>query len=821
MTALPDLPIRAVLPELGRALAVHGRAVLEAPPGAGKTTLVPLALLEASWREGGRVIVLQPRRLATRAAAARMAELLGESVGQTVGYAMRFERKIGKDTQVEVLTEGLFLRRLQADPELRGVAAVIFDEFHERSLDIDLALALTLESRSVLRPDLRVLVMSATLDGLAVARLLDDAPVVQSLGRMYPVEVRHLGRDPSEPIEQVVSRACLDAVTSEPGSILAFLPGQAEIARTAARLTARLPKTAGIEIHPLFGDLGREAQDRAIRPAPSGRRKIVLATDIAETSLTIEGIRVVVDSGLARKPSFSPRTGTSALVTRRIALANAEQRRGRAGRLEPGCCLRLWSKAEERAMLPHLPPEIATADLIPLVLELRLWGVEDPGTLAWLDPPPPAAMAAALSTLETLGALDRSGRVTAAGRQIGAMPVHPRLAAMILTAEERGLVDTGFPLAACLSARDFLGSAGSADLALRLMALRDGGGEPQRRRQILDIARQLGRGRFTPQRIVPERCGLLLASAYPDRIARQRTHGSYLLANGRGARLDAADPLAGEPWLVMAAIDDRGADGICRSAAALPAADLPAGRFTERQETRIDSKSGRVVARRVTSLGAIEVAASETRPPDAEAIDILIRALAARLPGLIEAVPAARDLRRRVYLLRGLDDSVGLPDWSDEALIEQAATLVDGWIDPARSLDAATLLDWHAVLAAQLSHDQRSRLDRELPTHWRTPAGTRHTIDYASDPPVFAARLQEMFGATCGPVLAGGRIACVLHLLSPANRPAAVTTDLAGFWESGWPMTRKELKGRYPKHLWPDDPGNATATTKAKPRSVG
>ncbi|WP_027135901.1 ATP-dependent helicase HrpB [Geminicoccus roseus] len=820
MQHLPDLPVRDLLPSLVDTLGDAGRAVLEAPPGAGKTTLVPLALLEAPWRQNRRLIMLEPRRLATRAAARRMAEILGEETGQQVGYAMRFERSIGQNTVVEVLTEGLYLRRLQTDPELADVAAVIFDEFHERSLDADLALALTLESRAALRPDLRVLVMSATLDGEAVARLLDDAPVLRSQGRMFPVAVRHLGRDAAEPVDRAVANACLDAVATESGSILAFLPGQAEIGRAASFLAARLGGRKEIEIHPLYGDLSREAQDRAIRPPAPGQRKIVLATDIAETSLTIEGVRVVVDSGLARKPSFSPRTGTSALVTRRIALANAEQRRGRAGRLEPGVCLRLWSAAEERAMLPHLPPEIADSDLVQLVLELRLWGVQDPATLSWLDPPPAGALAAAAATLESLGALDEAGQVTPAGRRMAALPTHPRLAAMILAAEREGLAATGIALAALLSSRDLTPGSASTDLAHRLAALRDGSGDPARRRQVQDIARQLARGRFDRREIEPERAGLLLAAAYPDRIAQRRQPGSYRLANGRGARLEPGDPLAAMPFLVIAEVDDRGADGRCRLAAALDPSDMPAGRCREVTETRIDPQSGRVVARRATMIGAIELRASETDPPAELAERILLDALAPALPELVAASPAAERLRRRVEMLRGADgpDST-LPDLSDDGLVRDAATLLGGWLGGLRSLKAARGLDWHAILAARLDHAARTRLDAELPTHWTTPAGTRHAIDYGVDPPVLAVRLQEMFGAASGPVLGRGRIPCVLHLLSPAQRPAAITSDLAGFWITGWPATRKDLRGRYPKHFWPDDPASAKATARVRARS--
>ncbi|HWL67409.1 MAG TPA: ATP-dependent helicase HrpB [Geminicoccus sp.] len=819
MPDLPDLPVRDVLPALVQALAGPGAAVLEAPPGAGKTTLVPLALLEASWRQGGRLIVLEPRRLAARAAARRMADLLGERTGETVGYAMRFERSIGPATVIEVLTEGLYLRRLQADPELPGVAAVIFDEFHERSLDVDLALALTLESRAALRPDLRILVMSATLDGVAVASLLGDASVIRSEGRMFPVAVRHLGRDPDEPVDRAVARACLEAVATERGSVLAFLPGQAEIGRAAAYLSGRLAGQPGVEVHPLYGDLSKEAQDRAIRPARSGIRKIVLATDIAETSLTIEGVRVVVDSGLTRKPSFSPRTGTAVLTTRRIALANAEQRRGRAGRLEPGICLRLWSALEERQLAAQPRPEILDSDLVPLVLELRVWGVRDAASLAWLDLPPAAAMSAATDTLRLLGALDVDGAVTALGRRMARLPVHPRLAAMVLAGERSGFADTAVAIAALLSGRDLLPGSASIDLALRLEALQGGGGESGRRQQALSIARQLGQGRFDRNRIDPARAGALLAHAYPDRIARRRAPGSYRLANGRGALLDQAEPLATSPWLVAAELDDRGADGRVRLAAAVSPDDLPDAGRRDVTVLELEGPSGRVVAKQAVMLGAIELSARYDEPSREQAGELLAQALAPRLPALIAATPAAERLRRRVLLLRRLDgEQSALPDLSDEGLVRDAADILAGWLDGLRSLRAAEALDWHAVLSARLGHAARLRLDAELPTHWTTPAGTRHAIDYESDPPVLAVRLQEMFGAAHGPVLAKGRIACVLHLLSPAQRPAAITSDLAGFWRTGWPDARKELRGRYPRHFWPDDPASAQATARVRPR---
>lgn len=816
MPQLPDLPVTAILPDLLDALAGPGMAVLEAPPGAGKTTLVPLALLDAAWSDGGRIIVLEPRRLATRAAAGRMAELLGEEVGRTVGYAMRFERRLGRDTRIEVLTEGLFLRRLQADPDLAGVAAVLFDEFHERSLDADLALALTLDARAVLRPDLRLLVMSATLDGTPVARLLDDAPILRSAGRMFPVETRHLGRDADEPIERAVVRACLHAVATEPGSILAFLPGRAEIERATAQLRERLADQPTIEIHPLFGDLPKDAQARAIAPSAPGRRKLVLATDIAETSLTIEGVRVVVDGGLARKPRFSPRHGTHTLVTGRIALANAEQRRGRAGRTGPGLCLRLWSVQEERAMAPFLPPEIVDSDLSALVLELRAWGVRDPANLRWLTPPPAAALAVAATTLAELGALAPDGQLTELGRRMLALPLDPRPAAMVLRAQALGAADTGAALAVLLSIRG-TGRHGSIDLAERLDALRSG--PLAETRETLRLAGQVLGRRLDPGRLRPELAGPILAAGFPDRIARRRGRGSFQLVGGRGVVLPAGDRLAASPWIVVADLDDRGADARAHLAAALDTADLPAERFVERTATSVDPTSGRVVGRTLTMLGALQVAVREFEPDPDDAAAALLAALLPRLGQILAACPAARALQRRVALLRGVEgEASDLPDLATPALAASAEHWLSPWLAGLRSLKEAEALDWAAILAGQLTHAQSARLETALPRRWTTPAGTSHAIDYDQDPPVFAARLQELFGVASGPVLAGGRVPLTLQLLSPAHRPAAVTADLAGFWRTGWPEVRKELRGRYPRHVWPEDPASATATTRAKPR---
>lgn len=823
---LPDLPVVEALPAVEAALAGHGTCVLEAPPGAGKTTLVPLRLLDAPWLAGQGALMLEPRRLAARAAAARIAQLLGEQVGETAGYAVRFERRDGPRTRLLVVTEGLLVRRLQADPGLDGVGLVVFDEFHERSLDGDLGLALCLEVRAQLRPDLRLLVMSATLDGARVAALLGGAPVVRSAGRQFPVEVEHPGLDPALPLEERVARAVRLGLGRTGGGVLAFLPGGREIEQTWSILERGPP--VGANVLPLYGELPRAAQDAATAPPVPGVRKVVLSTNIAETSLTIEGIACVVDGGLERRPRFSARTGMGRLVTVPVSRASAEQRRGRAGRLGPGLCLRLWGVEEDRALAPHRPPEIEEADLAPLALELAAWGVADPGRLAWLDPPPAGAFARARELLAELGALGEGADagVTQHGRAMAGLPLHPRLAHMLLRGRDLGLGGTALSLAALLSTRDPERGRAGTDLAPRLRALADGTGDGWREvRRVRDqLARALG-GRLPPPR--PEEAGAALALAYPDRVARRRRGsepGAYQLANGRGARLAPDDPLAGEPWLAVAEVGDGGSEARIRTAAALEEAAVErlfADRITESDELGLDPRSEAVVARRVTRLGRLALRERPDPSPDpARVAGALLDAVRARGLGVLPWTGPARQLQARVALLRRTGDPDAFPDLGDAALLAD----LDGWLLPhlvgRRRLAELGALDLAAILAGLLDHRQRRELDRLAPTHLVVPTGSRIPVDYAGDPPALAVRVQELFGSAETPAVAGGGVPLVLHLLSPAGRPVAVTRDLPGFWRGGYAAVRREMRGRYPRHPWPEDPAAAAPTRRAKPRGI-
>lgn len=827
------LPIDDVVPALRDALSSHAAAVLIAPPGAGKTTRVPLALLDEPWLAGGRIIMLEPRRLAARAAAEHMARLLGERVGETVGYRVRMDTRVGPRTRIEVVTEGVLTRMLQSDPALEGVGLVIFDEFHERSLHSDLGLALTLESRAVLREDLRVLVMSATLEGEAVAAVLGGAPIVRSEGRMFPVETRYRARPVEGPIEAAVTLTVIDALERETGDVLVFLPGAAEIRRVEERL-ADAGLGPDIHVRPLYGALPPDAQDRAIAPAPPGERKVVLATSIAETSLTIEGVRVVVDAGLMRVPRFSPQTGMTRLETVPVTRASAEQRRGRAGRLGPGVCYRLWTEAEQLHLTPHRTPEILEADLAPLALELAAWGVADPDSLRWLDPPPAGAFAQARELLAWLGALDEDGGITPHGRRMAELALHPRLAHMALRAVEDGQGALACEIAALLDERDILlrdGEPAEADLRLRLDALRTGrapaghtlhrGALHRVREEARHWRRSLGvRGGDV---VDADAAGALLARAFPDRIAQRRPGrpGRFLLRNGRGAALDEADPLAHAEFLAIAELDDRGRESRIFLAAPLDRADVEqvfADQIETAEDVSWDDEAHAVVARRTTRLGALVLAEAPLPDPDPDAV------LNALLDGIsrlgIDALPwtdTARQIQRRILFLLTLDDA--WPDVSDETL----AATIDEWLAPylhgARKLEDVRRLDLAAILRAMLPWDRQRALDAEAPSHVVVPSGSRIPIDY-SDPtaPVLAVRLQEMFGMAETPRIANGRVPLTLHLLSPAHRPVQVTRDLASFWKNAYFEVRKDLKGRYPKHHWPDDPLTAEATRRTKPR---
>jgi ATP-dependent helicase HrpB len=815
------LPIEAVLPELTAALRAGPNAVLVAPPGAGKTTRVPLALLDEGWAEGGRIILLEPRRLAARAAADRMAKTLGERVGETVGLRVRMESRVGPKTRIEVVTEGVFTRRIVEDPALEGVAAVLFDEFHERSLDADLGLALAIEAQAGLREDLRILAMSATLDGARVGRLLGDAPLIRSEGRAYPVETRYLGRDPNRRIEEQVAEATIRALRAEPGSALVFLPGAGEIRRVETALKDRLSDPA-VDVVPLFGALDRGDQDAAIRPAPPGRRKVVLATSIAETSLTIEGVRIVVDSGLSRVPVYEPGIGLTRLETRRASRASADQRRGRAGRTEPGVCYRLWEEAATGALDAFSRPEILVADLSGLLLDCAEWGVADPTTLPFLDSPPAPALAEARAQLTELGALDSDGRITPVGRRMGALPLPARLARMVLAGAEHGQANDAAELAGLLSERGLGGDA--ADLEERLDRFRRdrSGRATELRRMAYGWARLAGTASQAPADLST---GALIALAYPDRIAKARGKpGDYVMANGRGASLEPHLALARQPFLAVAEIAGGAASARILAAAPITPEEIEilAGDRTERRtELIFDPAAKALRARSVRRLGSVLLGEAPLPVP---ATADAARALARGLAGLgIAALPwsdAARQLRDRVTFLRRAEG----PDWpdlSDAALADS----IEDWLAPhlmgKRGLADISAGELREALEALIAWDKRRRLDEEAPTHITVPTGSSVPVDYAAEGgPAVSVRVQELFGLAIHPAIGGGRVPLVLNLLSPAHRPIQVTRDLPAFWRGSWSDVRSEMRGRYPRHPWPEDPASAEPTRRAKPRGT-
>jgi ATP-dependent helicase HrpB len=822
--------------------------VLHAPPGAGKTTRVPLALLDEAWLGGRRIVMLEPRRLAARAAASYMARLLGEDVGDTAGYRVRLDTRVGPRTRVEAVTEGVLTRMLQDDPALDSVGALIFDEFHERSIHADLGLALALQSQALLRPDLRIIVMSATLEGERVAALLDGAPVVRSEGRSYPVDTIYLNDRIDGFVEPVVAMAVERAVHRHDGDVLVFLPGAAEIRRTAERLTnAVLP--AGTTVMPLYGDLPHDAQDRAIAPSPSGSRKIVLATSIAETSLTIEGVRVVVDSGLMRVPSFSPRSGMTRLTTVPVSRAAADQRRGRAGRLGPGTCYRLWTESDHAALLAHRPAEILDADLASLALELAAWGITDPLELRWLDAPPLAALTQARELLHELDALDGAGRVTAHGRKMAALTLHPRLAHMLLKAQELGVGNAAADLAALLSERDILRAHdGFADPDLRqrlpLMrgeraslpghyvdaaALRRARMEAQHWRQRL-LQRQRSRGQHeripdavTNRDVGDDDAGLLLAFAYPDRIGMQRgARGRFLLRNGRGAVIDPQHNLAGDTTIAAADVGGHGRDSRIFLAAPVDIRLIEehfAGQVEDVTAVEWDAATRSVRARQTRRLGALVLGERPLRDvPEEQIAEALLTGIRAEGLTLLDWSRDDQRLRERMAFLHTMDPDAW-PAVSDAALLDSLEQWLLPWCSGIRSADALRRLPLAEALLGRIPWERRAQLDTLAPTHVEVPSGSRIVIDY-SDPasPALAVRLQEMFGLADTPRVAGGRVPLTLKLLSPAQRPVQVTRDLASFWETTYFEVRRDLRGRYPKHYWPDDPLQAEPTRRTRPR---
>ena len=806
------LPIHAVLEPLKAALAEGSVAVLAAPPGAGKTTVVPLALLDQPWLGGGRILLLEPRRLAARAAADRMAKSLGEQAGETVGYRTRLQSRIGPKTRIEVITEGVFTRMILDDPALEGVGAVLFDEFHERSLDADLGLALARESQTLLRDDLRLLVMSATLDTAGVARLLDGAPIIESEGRMYPVETRYLGRNAAERFEDAMARAIRQALADETGSILAFLPGQGEIHRTVRALGDRLP--ADVDLAPLFGAMDKGEQDRAIEPAAPGRRKVVLATSIAETSLTIEGVRVVIDGGLSRVPRFEPSSGLTRLATVRVSRSSAEQRRGRAGRVEPGVCYRLWDEEQTRGLVPHQNPEIREADLTSFALDLARWGARSPEGLSLLDPPPAGAFSEARKVLTRLEALDADGGLTDHGRRLAAIPLSPRLSHMLAVAADAGDADLGARIAAVLSEPGLGGT--SVDLAERLKGLeRDRTPRARDAGKLIDrwaAAARKGAGKGARS----ADAGVLLAEAFPERVAKARGKpGEYLLASGRGAFLDATDPLAREPWLAVAELGGGDARDRIRLAAPVDPADLE--HRLEIEERLTKEPSGRLVLKRLRRIGAIVVDEKLMGAPDRASITAALRT-EVEAEGLkaIRWGERASALRARLAFVAGLEE--GWPDVSDDGLLAERETWLWPLLDNVQSLDAIGDAALEGGLRALIPWDRVRQLDVLAPTRLETPLGSA-AIDYAAEGgPQVDIRVQELFGVTVHPMVGGGRVPLTLSLLSPARRPVQMTKDLPGFWAGSWKDVRADMRGRYPRHPWPEDPSVAEATNRAKPR---
>jgi ATP-dependent helicase HrpB len=870
MTAFAPLPIDAATPDLVAALARDTTAVLVAPPGAGKTTRVPLVLAAEPWAVGKKILVLEPRRLAARAAAARMAQTLGERVGDTVGYRVRFGTMVSKRTRIEVVTEGVFTGLILDDPTLDGIGAVLFDEFHERSLDADLGLALARDAQQGLREDLRLLVMSATIDGARVAKALGAAPVIASEGRAFEVETRYLGRDPVKPIEVQVADAVLRALRAETGSILVFLPGVAEIRRTEGIIRERGTDRA-VDVFALHGTLDADMQDRAIAPAPTGRRKVVLATSIAETSLTIEGVRVVVDSGLARVPRYEPDAGLTRLETVRVSRATADQRRGRAGRIEAGVCYRLWDEPQTAALEPHAQPEILAADLSSLVLDLAEWGVADPAELVFLDPPPAPSLNEARTLLAALGAIDGSGRITPEGKLLNRLPLPPRLARMVVDASREGAGRVAAEVAAVLTERGLGGN--DIDLRHRIDGLRRdrSARAAEARRMAVRWAEMaaspsplVGEGRGggagslgasvpysptptpdpSPQGGGEKRCrattgedrqspaagepslGAILALAYPERIAKNRgaAMGAFLLANGRGAHADPASPLAREPFLAVAELIGSAAQSRITLATAIDLADIET-RFAERIETTeevtCDAKTLALRARRLRRIGAVVLSEQPLpiRPDEATAkllAGAVVKAGLDRLPW----TKALRQWRDRVEFLRRAEGDEW-PDMSDAGLAAASEVWLAPLLTDKTAIDAVPASEFEQALHNLLPYGLRRRLETEAPTHFDAPSGSRVPIDYeAEEGPKLAIRVQELFGLCRHPTIAGGRVPLVVELLSPAHRPVQVTRDLPQFWRGSYEAVRSEMRGRYPRHPWPDDPMSAPATRRAKPRGT-
>lgn len=835
------LPIDDILPALLDSVHTHQSIILHAPPGAGKTTRVPLALLDAIPPGAGRILMLEPRRIAAVSAARWMAGILGEEVGGTVGYSIRFESCVSKATRIEVVTEGILTRRIQGDPGLAGVALLIFDEFHERSIHADLGLALSREVQQ-LRPDLKIIVMSATLDLGPLSRLLDGAPVIGSEGRMFPVDLKYIDDTGRARLSQRMGSAVIRALSETEGDILAFLPGSGEIRACAAQLAESGGVGRNVTVCQLYGDLPIAEQQKVIQAGP--QRKIVLATSIAETSLTIEGVRTVIDCGVSRRLQYDPGNGLNRLVTVRESRASAEQRAGRAGRTAPGVCYRLYSQHTLHAMAPHTPPEISVTDLSQLLLELAAWGVSDPNRLGWLDAPPAAALESARRLLVELDLFDESGRITVRGREVVRMPLHPRLGRLLLRSRELGCPGLGCRVAALLSERDPFRTAAagtlpqvcSSDIAERLEALdnwratgrNDRGMDLSAVKNVDRVARQLRRFMAVLETEVEIRDDLrisrLLLAAYPDRLARRRggDGGGYLLLGGRGARISERSGVRAAEFIVALALDAGSqAEAVIHLASEVPESVIREERSGHiRSETVVswDEREGRVVARRLERLGSLQLAAGAVVPTAAQAVPAVVGAVRASGLSILSMDDAVRQLQGRLLLLRSAFPEREWPDVSDAVLLETLEEWLTPHLEGVVSARKAARLNIGEILRGGLDYRQQRELDELAPTHLSVPSGSRIRIDYSGEVPVLAVKLQELFGLAVGPAVCGGRVPVLLHLLSPAGRPIQVTRDLKGFWDGSYQQVKKELKGRYPRHPWPDDPWSAAPTRRVKPK---
>ncbi|MER3482157.1 MAG: ATP-dependent helicase HrpB [Meiothermus sp.] len=827
---MPDvsLPVYEALPRLRETLAKHSTAILQAPPGAGKSTAVPLELLGEPWLSGQKILMLEPRRLAARAVANRMASQLGEELGETVGYRVRFESKVSEKTRLEVLTEGILTRRLQRDQELGGVGLVIFDEFHERSLEADLALALCRQVQEVLREDLRILLISATLDGEALSVMLNGAPIVSAKGRQYPVKVQYLPKDPEGPLPGTVAAAVARALAGSDGDVLVFLPGVSEIARTQTLLSERHPD---VLIRPLYGDLPLSAQQEAIVPDEQGRRKVVLSTSIAETSLTIEGIRAVVDSGFSRVSRFDPKSGLSRLETVRVTRDSADQRAGRAGRLGPGTAYRLWSVNTQNGLLAQRRAEILEADLAPMLLELSAWGIRDVNELSWVTPPPVAAVRQAQGLLQELRVLE-NGVLTARGREMLEWPTHPRVAHLLLESQTLGLEALAADVAALLEERDPLPGEPGADLDLRVQALRNWragqanqGGEIGVLNRVERLSKEWRR-RLSVQADNsmpdPYSTGLLISLAYPDRIARLRkgSRARYRLSGGRGVKLLEDDPLAGTPWLAVAHLDAGTDEGRIFLAAPVHTEDLKP--FAQSVEVvGWDARAGALVARRERRIGEVVLESEPLKQvPEEQRLGILVQVVRSEGLEILSWTEAVRQWQARVLSLRAWRPEEDWPDVSDAHLLRDMETWLGPWLGNVSRLEDFKRLDLMAILGNLLPWNLQTRFEELAPTRLEVPSGSKVRLEYNPDgsPPVLAVKLQELFGLADTPRVNDGRTPVMLHLLSPAQRPIQVTQDLRSFWQNTYPEIRKELRGRYNKHPWPEDPWNAGPTRKTNRR---